>query len=460
MAHDRWWLVAGAGLAVFMASVDQSIVNVALPVIGRDFDVPASVTEWIVLGYLLPLVALTLPSGRWLDGVGQRAALCGSAAGFAVASTVAGLAPGIGWLIAARAVQGVFGAVFLALVPAMITVAVRAEVRGRAMGLVTTMGTLGLICGPTIGGVLVDDLGWRWIYYVNVPASLLIIATAVTQLPDGGAMRAPDRSLAVEGAMLGGAVTVLMLGLSLVTSGLAWLLLTLPAAPLMLAWLRTPASTTVRHLVGAPGEAGPHLGLAATATATGLLFFVVPFYLIQVRHMSAATAGLTVLAFPLGMALGGPAGGVMTDWTGARRTAIAGAGLYTAGLLLLVPLIRSWSPPDFAWRLALAGLGVGLFNAPNMTLAMSCAPRRLLATAGATTSVARQGGFALGPALATVIWALTGYAVNGIRGAIALGSTLTALGVMALVRSQAPTTHELTGEREDGFPHRELEERS
>jgi predicted MFS family arabinose efflux permease len=143
--RNQWWLVAAAGLAVFMASVDLTIVNVALPAIERDFEIATSMTEWIVLAYLLPLAGLALPSGRWLDSVGRRPALMFSLTGFALASVAAGLAPGLAWLIGARLAQGTFGALLFALVSALATTAVQPQARGRAMGLITTLGPLGLI---------------------------------------------------------------------------------------------------------------------------------------------------------------------------------------------------------------------------------------------------------------------------------------------------------------------------
>src|SRR5215204_2713860 len=99
--RDRWWLVVAVGLAVFMAILDMSVVNVALPVIENEFGTTTSVSEWVVLGYLLPLISLALPSGRWLDTVGRRPALAFSTGGFALASVAVGLAPGIGFLIGA-----------------------------------------------------------------------------------------------------------------------------------------------------------------------------------------------------------------------------------------------------------------------------------------------------------------------------------------------------------------------
>src|SRR5690606_17430551 len=172
---NRWALVAGAGIAVFMAQLDATVVQVALPTIEADFGTATSLSQWVVLAYVLPLIALSLPSGRWLDGVGARAALTFAVTGFAVSSIAVGLAPGMGWLIAARVVPGGFGAVLFALVPVLATTAVRPEARGRAMGVVMTLGPLGGVSGPLLGGLLVDTLGWPAIFYLNVPVGLLVI---------------------------------------------------------------------------------------------------------------------------------------------------------------------------------------------------------------------------------------------------------------------------------------------
>ncbi|WP_456319978.1 MFS transporter [Plantactinospora alkalitolerans] len=451
--RDRWVLVGAAGLAVFMASLDMSIVNIALPAIQQDLGTRASVTEWVVLGYLLPLIALALPSGRWLDGVGRRPALVFSVAGFAVASVACGLAPGIEALIAARVLQGAFGAVLLALIPALATTAVRPQARGRAMGVVTTVGPLGLVSGPALGGLLVQGLGWPWIFYVNVPVSLAVIAIGWRQLPAGGRLRLPDRAWYVEATFLGTAVVALMLGLSLAADGdLGWLALALLAIPLVLLWRRLSTSAAVRDLLATPGVPAPHVALAAASTAIGLVFFVIPFHLVEIRHVEQATAGLTVLAFPLAMAVTGPLGGVLADWWGARRTALVGAALFTVALGLLVPLGDDWTPLDLAWRLAAAGIGNGLFNAPNMTMAMSSAPKPLLATAGASTSLARQSGFALGPALATTVWALSDYRAGGLRLAVGIGSVVSVVAIVVLAAASRDAARVAAPTAPDGGP--------
>jgi MFS family permease len=432
--HNRWWLVVAAGLAVFMASVDTSIVNVALPAIERDFNIATSMTEWTVLAYLLPLAGLALPSGRWLDKVGQRAALAFSLTGFALASVAAGLAPSVAWLIGARLIQGAFGALLFSLVPALATTAVRPEARGRAMGLVTTLGPLGLISGPGLGGLLIDTLGWRWIFFVNAPVSLLAIAVGLRMLAPGAPLRVPDRTWFTEAVLLSAAVAALLLALTFTASqGPAWLTLALVAVPLLVRWLRIPTSDAVRDLFRTPGEVGPHVALAAAATAIGTVFFITPYFIQRQLGESVSAAGVTILAFPAGMALAGPVGGFLADWWGQRRTAVLGAGLFTAGLALLLPMDGSWSLADLAWRLLLAGCANGLFNAPNVAMAMTNTPPSLLATTGASTSLSRTMGFALGPALATLVWSTSSYQPAGMRAAVALATALSALSIIALV---------------------------
>ena len=251
--RDRWWLVVAVGLAVFMAVLDMSVVNVALPVIESDFGTTTSVSEWVVLGYLLPLISLALPSGRWLDGVGWRAALSFSCGGFAVASVAVGLAPSIGLIIGARVVQGSFGAVLFALTPVLAATAVRPQARGRSLGVIGTLGPLGGIIGPAVGGLLVDRVGWPWIFYLNVPVSVAVIAIGVAQLPPGRGLRLPDRGWAADTALLASATAALMLSLSLSASdGPGWLALALAAVPPIAVWLRMSSSRAVRDLLSAP----------------------------------------------------------------------------------------------------------------------------------------------------------------------------------------------------------------
>jgi MFS family permease len=421
------------GLVVFMASLDMSIVHVALPEIRETYGAPAATAQWVVLGYLLPLITLALPTGRWLDSVDRRAALIWACTGFALASLAAGLAPTIGWLIAARIVQGVAGTLLMNLIPVLITTSVDPRVRGRAMGVVDTMGMLGLISGPGIGGLVVASMGWPWIFYVNVPVCAAVIALAVRRLPRTGRLRLPGRSAAIEALLLTASAAVVMLALTLASGRTSyWLIPGLAVVPLLLVWRRLPVSLPVRELLRLPAMRRPLSALATTAAATGLLFYIVPFYLMTVLRAPAPVTGLTMLALPLAAATLGPPAGILADRYGYQRIAMFGMVTMLCGLLTLASAAPTWQAADVAWRLALTGIGLGLFNAPNMSAAMSAAPSNLMATAGASTSLARQGGFALGPAVATLVWGFSGFGVDGIGDAFAVAAVIVGLGLVPL----------------------------
>jgi MFS family permease len=449
-ARNRWWLVIAAGLAVFMVALDSSIVNVALPTIGQAFHARAGLTEWAILGYLLPAVALVLPAGRWLDRSGRRQAFVLAVAGFAASSAVAGAAPGVGWLIGARVVQGAFGALLGAIFPALVTAAVQPEVRGRAMSLVATLGPLGAVTGPALGGVLIAAVGWPAIFYINVPVSVAVIAIGLRTIEAGGRLRMPDGSWLMESALLAGAAVVLLAALSQApVRGLGWLLGALVAVPLLVAWSRLPASRPVTELVRSSGMSGPMAALLLNVTGIAGAGFIAPFFLVQTLHVGSAVTGLVVLALPLGMASASSLGGYLADRWNARGMTVIGTVVIATGLLLISPLSGGWQPVDLMWRLGLVGAGMGLFAGPNMAVAMRQAPGHLLGTAGAATSLARSLAFALGPAVVTVPWALTGYSIAGMRLAAGLTVAAAALALTATVaawvvrRAAAPVEVEL-----------------
>jgi MFS family permease len=415
-----------------MAMLDASVVNVALPTITDAFGARPAATQWVVLAYLLAMVALVLPFGRWLDAVDKRDATVLALAGFALTSALAATAPNLAWLLCARAAQGAFAALMLAVVPVLATTAVPAEVRGRAMGAVATIGPLGGVSGPAVGGVLLSALGWRSIFFVNLPLSAAGIAVIVATLPREGRLRAPGREWLVEASLLGGAVLAILLALTFGGSDDAkWFMLAAVAIPLVVAWARRRASGQLRSLLAVPQVGLPLAALTALAAASAVVQFLSPFFLQRVIGASPETVGLTVLAFPLAMALFGPLGGAVADRLGARVAALAGALVLTTGIGLAVPLDATWQPIDLAWRLALAGCGMGLFVGPNQAAIMAATPRALLGSAGGASGLSRGLGFALGPATATVAWTLAGYHVSGMRVGFGLAAAAGALAALA-----------------------------
>ncbi|MFD9595655.1 MFS transporter [Kitasatospora sp. NPDC059973] len=429
---DRWILVVAAGLLSFVAMLDMNVVNLALTDIAAGLHVSSTTAQWAVLGYQLPLVALLLPAGRWLGQVGARSALLLAVSCFALCSVLAAVAPWAGWLIAARLAQGAFGAVLFVLMPVLAATAVRPQLRGRAMSVPATLGPLGAVTGPVIGGLLLDHVGWRAIFLVKLPVCLVALAIAHRHAPRGGRLRLPDRGSLGDAALIGSAVAAVMLGLTLAPDRPGLLLLALPAAPLVALWLRRPGGRPVTAVLRASGTAGVNGSVLALAAGFAATHYLLAQHLRRDDGISATTTALTMLAFPLGMVLAGRFGGRLADRWGARPTALTGAVVTATGLLLLVPLDSGWTPADISWRLALAGAGMGLNGGPVQALVMSAARTGQLATAGSVVQLSRSLGFALGPALGTSAALVGGSGPTAGRAGLVL-ATLAATTAVALL---------------------------
>ncbi|HWM40494.1 MAG TPA: MFS transporter [Streptomyces sp.] len=431
--QESWTLVVVAGMLAFVAMLDMNIVNVALFDIGDSFGIAPSTAQWAQLGYQLPVIALLLPVGRQLDRVPLRPVLLAAICGFALFSIAAALAPWAAWLIGARLLQGCCGAVLFVMMPVLALRAVGPEKRSRAMSVPATLGPLGAVTGPTIGGLLLDHVGWQAVFLLKVPFCLvaLVLAARVLPRPPAPAVSPePRRGVlsgacsAVEAALIGGALAILLLALTFSVDSFAWLLLAVAAAPPLVLWHRSAAGRAIAGLLREARIWGV-VGLVFTlAAGFASMHYVLALHLQRDAGFSGTATGLTLLAFPAAMVLAGPLGGRLADRFGARPLAFTGAVLITLGLALLTPLDADWTSYDIAWRLAIAGVGMGLNGGPAQTLAMSAAPPGKVATAGSLNQLSRNLGFALGPALATAASSFGGNSAASARTGLLLALAL------------------------------------
>ncbi|MER7986636.1 MFS transporter [Streptomyces noursei] len=431
--HDeRWGLVAVAGICSFLAMFDMSVMTVAVPGIAAGFAVPVSVAQWAVLGYQLPVVALLLPAGRWLDRAPLRPVVLGALAGFGLCGAAAAAAPVAAVLLVARLLQGACGAVLFVLMPLLAVRAVRPERRGRAMSVPATLGPLGAVTGPALGGVLLDHWGWRAVLLVKLPLCLVAWWLARRGLAPGGRPTVPGRAECRDAALAGAAVGALLLGLTLLPEGWGGPVLCAVALVPGALWARSTGGRQVRGTLRSTRTGGAHAAVLALAAAFAAVHFLLAVQLQRTAGVSASATGLALLAFPAAMALAGPVGGRLADRLGARPVAVVGAALVALGFALLATA-GAWPPFEVAWRLAVAGLGMGLYGGPVQLLVLDAAGPARMATAGSTVQLARSAGFTLGPAAATALASL-----GDPRTGPVLATAAALLATLLLARRPAP----------------------
>ncbi len=442
LPRTRWGAVVAVSLAIVLAALDLTIVAVALPLIGTDLDAPPAVTQWVLLAYFLPMTALAIPGGRWMDRAGLRPAFAFAVAGFGVASVLIAIAPTMTLLLTGRVLQGAFGSLIAILGFPIVAAAVRPEQRGRAMGVITTLIPLSGLIGPGLGGLLAGTFGWRAVFAINVPLAIITLWLGLRTVPAGAHGRRglprPGLGLLREAVLLGGAVTAVFLALGtlggqLSGSGSATALgLVALAIAATAAWTQLAESRPVITLTRRPAYGLPVSALLLMVSSTGATFFLVPYLFADVLHQPASVTGAVLLASAAGMALVSPLAGLLADRTGAFPVAFAGAFVTLTGMLALLQLGDGARPADVAWRLALVGIGNGLFAGPVHTLVLAATPPALTATSGGVTALFRTFGLSIGPAVGALAWSLAGGGVAGFRTGVAAITVAAVAGIATL----------------------------
>jgi EmrB/QacA subfamily drug resistance transporter len=392
------------GLGTFMSALDSSIVNTVLPVIRHSFGADVATVEWVITIYLLVISGLLLPFGRLGDMRGQKNVYALGFAAFVVASAMCGLAPSPATLVAFRGLQAIGAAMLFANGPAIITKNVSSARRGQALGLVSTMTYLGLTAGPPLGGILAGVLGWRSVFYINVPIGLAGLAATWFLVPPDAAVAEGERfDLAGASLFLGGLV-LLMLALN---QGYAWgwlspvILGSFAAAVVLLAAFvivegRVVCPMLDLSLFGERVLSAAMAGAVVNYIVIYTVVFLMPFYLIQGRGLSPARAGLLLAVQAITMAIVAPISGTMSDRIGSRVPTMLGMGVLAAGLLLLSRLGAATPVVYMAGALFVTGLGPGMFVAANTSALMGAAPRHRQGIAAGVLAEARNVGMVLG----------------------------------------------------------------
>ena len=403
----RLLVLAICCMSLLLVGMDVTIVNVALPSIRRDLHVSLSGLQWTIDAYILVLASLLMLSGSMADRLGRRRTFQTGLVLFTIGSLLCSLAPGLSWLIAFRMVQAI-GASMLNPVAMSIITNVFTEPRERARAIGVWGGVVGISLGlgPVIGGVLVETVGWRSIFWINIPIGLAAIALTALFVPESRAPR-PRRADAVGQLLVIVALASMTYAIidapragwaSAGTLGL--LALAILAIGILLAYepRRSDPLLELRFFRSAPFSGATVIAISAFGAFSGFLFLNT-LYLQDVRGLSALQAGLCTLPLAVMTLIFAPLSGRVVGSRGPRVPLLAAGSAMCAGGLMLVGLERDTSLVWLFGSYLVFGLGFGLVNAPITNTALSGMPRSQAGVAAAIASTSRQVGAALGVAV-------------------------------------------------------------
>lgn len=431
-----WLAVATVCFGAFMGQFDASVVTLVFPALQHHFGASLAQVQWVSLAYLLTLVALLVPVGRWSDWYGRKLVYLGGFAAFTVSSAACGLAPSLSALIGLRVVQAGGAAMLQANSVALVSTSAPAGRRRTALGVQAAAQALGLTLGPVAGGLLAASAGWRWVFFLNVPIGLAAIAAGWFLLPRTH-QRATRQGADPAGVLLLAVATCGVLtavsaasGLRVPTPGAAGLAAVAILAVAGLCWWERRSATPVMDL-----------RLLATTRMTALLAGALCAYLVLFAPLvlvpqivtahggSVLAAGLEVTALAAGFGVAAVAADrvLPANWPDRRRCLAGGLVASVSAAALAVP-----APPIVmvAW-LALLGAGLGIYIPANNSSIMALVPPHQTAAAGGMLNMARGLGTALGVAMVSLVLHSAVRAGHAGAGPTAVMTVIAAIAVAA-----------------------------
>lgn len=437
VSQNKWLILAAVACGTFMATLDSSIVNVALPSITDAFNTTLSHSRWVVISYLFSITGLLLFFGKLADVLGRKFIFNLGYLVFTVGSLFCALSTSIEQLILARGFQGFGAAMLMANGPAIITAAFPSTERGKALGTLAMVVSLGLAAGPTLGGFIVSHLGWPTVFYINIPLGFLGAYMVYIFVPVALGSHKEQSTFEREQRLnwksrvrlslnklryfdwLGTILWIIIqVGYSLAIDSENVMGLALPLQKLI---VFSSIGLLILFLIWEWSVQEPVLNLSLFRSRTFLysnissffsylaissIMLLLPFYLQTIRGFAPDQVGLFMTVIPLTIFFVAPVSGRLSDRHGARILSFLGMSSLCASLLLLSVrngILSQFSSYGVVLCLSLAGIGIGLFQSPNNNAIMGAVAKNHLGVASALLATVRNFGMVSGAALSTTI---------------------------------------------------------
>jgi EmrB/QacA subfamily drug resistance transporter len=408
----KWYVMAATAMGVFLATIDGSIVNVALPTLVRAFGTTFASVEWVVLAYLLTVTTLMLSIGRLGDMVGKKPIYATGFVIFTLGSMACGLSPTIGWLVGCRVLQAIGASMLMALGMAIVTEAFPPSERGKALGISGSMVSIGIVLGPVLGGLILGTLSWHWIFFVNLPVGIVGTWMVLRFVPSSRPTPGQRFDLAGAATLFVGLIALLaaltlgqqsgfgqprVLGLLAFSLLIGTLFVAIEArSPQPMIDLRLFRNTLFDiNLV---------TGFATFICMSGTVILL-PFYLEDVLGYAPEAVGLMLAVVPIAVGITAPLSGMLSDRVGTRPMTVVGLISLVAGFAAVSTLKVNTTTLHYLIRFLPVGIGLGLFQSPNNSAVMGAVPRNRLGVASGLLSVTRTLGQTTGIAAMSALWA-------------------------------------------------------
>jgi EmrB/QacA subfamily drug resistance transporter len=414
--NRRWWTLAAMCFALFMVMLDNTVVNVALPSIQREFDASMSALEWTVNAYTLVFAVLLVTGGRLGDIFGRVRMFLFGVVVFALSSAAIGLAPDDTWLVAGRAVQGIGAAFMMPGTLSIISNAFPPAERGKAIGTWAGVSAIALALGPLVGGWLTEDVSWRAIFFLNLPVAAGAIAVTLFAAHESRD-ETVSRTVDIPGiAAITIGLTALVLAL---VEGNAWgwgspaiVALLVTAVVACVAFIaierRSPAPIVDFDFFRSRAFVGANLVAFAVSFSMLAMFFFLTLYMQNILGYSPLEAGVRFLPSTLIIIVAGPVAGRLTDRIGPRPLITAGMALVAISLLWQSRVQVDTSYAFLLPAFMIMGVGMGLTMSPMSTAAMNAVDRTKAGVASGTLSMSRMVGGTFGVAVLGALVAAVG----------------------------------------------------